>query len=113
MKEMISESEPIVVLITAASSEEATRIADMLVGRRLAACVQVLPEMKSTYFWKGEVQRESEVLMVVKTTRANFGNLEREVRAMHSYQTPEIVALSIIAGSEDYLGWLVASCAGS
>ena len=85
----------------------------MLVERRLAACVQILPSMKSIYFWKNEVQREDEVLMIAKTTRANFQELEREVRSMHSYETPEIIALPIVAGSEDYLNWLVGSCAGS
>ena len=106
----MGEAEPIVVLMTAASSEEATSIAEMLVARKLAACVQILPEMQSVYVWKGEVQREQEVMMIAKTTRTNFEELEREVRAMHSYETPEIVALPIIAGSDVYLDWLVSSC---
>ena len=110
---MITESEPIVVLMTAASIDEATRIAEMLVDRRLAACVHIIPEIKSIYLWKGEVQRDSEALMIAKTTRHNFEDLKREVRAMHSYETPEIIALPIVAASEDYLGWLVNSCAGS
>ena len=99
--------------MTAASSDEATRIADMLVDKKLAACVQILPEMQSIYLWKGEVQREREVLMIAKTVRANFENLEREVRAIHSYETPEIIALPITAGSEAYLKWLTSSCEGS
>src|SRR6185503_6639762 len=102
-------AEPIVVLMTAASSEEATSIAEMLVARKLAACVQILPEMRSVYVWKGEVQREQEILIIAKTTRTKFEELEREVRAMHSYETPEIVALPIIAGSDAYLDWLVSS----
>ena len=110
---MSPESEPIVVLMTAASSEEASRIADMLVNRRLAACVQILPEMQSIYLWKGEVQREREVLLLAKSTRANFSALEREVCAIHSYETPEIVALPIVAGTEGYLKWLVSSSEGS
>ena len=100
-------------MMTAPSSEEAERIAEMLVKKKLAACVQVLPEMKSIYFWKGEVQRDNERLLLAKTTRANFEALEREVRAIHSYETPEIVALPIVAGSKDYLDWLVDSCASS
>jgi uncharacterized protein involved in tolerance to divalent cations len=110
---MSSESEPIVVLMTAASPEEASRIADLLVNRRLAACVQILPEMQSIYLWKGEVQHEREVLLIAKSTRANFSTLEREVCAIHSYQTPEIVALPIVSGSEAYLKWLVSSAEGS
>jgi uncharacterized protein involved in tolerance to divalent cations len=99
--------------MTAPSSEEASRIADMLVNRRLAACVQILPEMQSIYLWKGEVQREREVLLIAKSTTANFDVLERKVRAIHSYDTPEIVALPIVAGSEAYLKWLVTCSEGS
>ncbi|SRR6266567_2858673 len=105
--------DPIVVLMTAATNEEATRIAELLVNKKLAACVQILPEMQSIYVWKGEVQREKEVLLLAKSTRANFADLEREVRAIHSYETPEIIALPITAGSEPYLKWLTSSCEGS
>ena len=110
---MSNKTEPVVVLMTAGSTEEATRIADLLVNRRLAACVQVLPEMQSIYLWKGEVQREREVLLIAKSTSANFGALEREVRAVHSYETPEILALPVVAGSEDYLKWLTSVSEGS
>ncbi len=105
--------DPIVVLMTAATNEEATRIAELLVNKKLAACVQILPEMQSIYFWKGEVQREKEVLLLAKSTRANFADLEREVRAIRSYETPEIIALPITAGSEPYLKWLTSFCEGS
>src|SRR6266550_9269647 len=96
-------SDPIVVLMTAASVEEATKIAEVLVNSKLAACVQVLPEMHSIYLWKGEVERAREVLMIAKTTSAKFEGLQNRVCAIHSYETPEIIALPIIAGSEDYL----------
>src|SRR6266576_921151 len=99
------EAEAIVVLMTAASSEEAARIAEVLVTQRLAACVQILPEMQSIYFWKNKVQHDREVLMIAKTVRANFAALEQQVRSLHSYETPEIVALPIAAGSEGYLEW--------
>jgi periplasmic divalent cation tolerance protein len=110
---MEARSDPIVVLMTAATAEEATRIAELLVSRKLAACVQILPEMQSIYVWKGELQREKEVLLLAKTTRANFDQLEREVRAIHNYETPEIIALPIAVGSEPYLKWLISSCEGS
>ena len=97
---------PIVVLMTAASGEEAARLADMLVAARLAACVQILPEMESVYRWQGKVERQAEVLLIAKTVQSKFSELEREVRALHSYDTPEIVALPIVAGSEAYLRWL-------
>ena len=101
------------MLMTAVSGEEATRIAETLVHQKLAACVQVLPEMESIYVWKGEVQREREVLVIAKSTRANFEKLERRVREIHSYETPEVVALPIVAGSDRYLDWLFSSCEAS
>ena len=109
----MADAEAIVVLMTAASFEEAARIAEALINEKLAACVQVLPEMQSIYSWKDEVQREREVLMIAKTVRTNFAALERQVRALHSYETPEIVALPIVAGSDRYLEWLFKSCDGS
>jgi periplasmic divalent cation tolerance protein len=101
----------IVVFMTAANGEEATRLAEMLVGAHLAACVQILPEMESVYRWQGKIERQSEVLMLAKTTQGKFDDLEREVRALHSYDTPEIVAVPIVKGSAPYLEWL--SKAGS
>ena len=101
--------EAIVVFMTAANGEEAARLADLLIGAHLAACVQILPEMESVYRWQGQVERQSEVLLIAKTTTAKFADLEREVRALHSYETPEIVAVPIVAGSSPYLEWLSAS----
>jgi len=103
----------IVVLMTAPNADEATRIAEMLVERKLAACVQILPPMTSIYVWKGEVERESEILLIAKSTRTNFDELEAAVRAMHSYETPEIIALPIVAGSQSYLSWLSSCLEGS
>lgn len=102
----MTSSEPIVVLMTAANAEEAERIASMLVDARLAACVQILPAIKSVYRWKGEIVRENEVLLSAKTTREKFDQLDRAVRAIHSYETPEIIALPIAAISDAYLEWL-------
>ena len=102
-------NEGIVVFITAANSEEATRLAEMLVERRLAACVQILPEMESVYRWQGKIERQKEVLLIAKTTSSRFEELERKVRAIHSYETPEIVALPLAAGSPAYLEWLNSS----
>ena len=97
----------IVGFMTAASGEEAERIAEMLVEARLAACVQILPEMKSVYRWQGKIERQSEVLLIAKTTRSKFPELERRVRASHSFEIPEIVALPLVAGSAPYLQWLL------
>jgi periplasmic divalent cation tolerance protein len=100
------DEDPIAVFLTAASGEEATRLADLLIGAHLAACVQILPEMESVYRWQGQIERQSEILLIVKTTVGKFAELEREVRALHSYETPEIVAVPIVAGSQPYLDWL-------
>ena len=99
-------TDAIVVFMTAANGEEATRLAEMLVGAHLAACVQILPEMESVYRWQGKIERQSEILLIAKTTRAKFAELEREVLALHSYDTPEIVAVPIVNALAPYLDWL-------
>ena len=99
----------IAVFIAASSSEEAGRLAEMLINKRLAACVQILPVMDSIFLWKGKVEWQREVLLIAKTLQSKFGNLEKEVRALHSYETPEIVAAPLVAGSTPYLEWLSAS----
>jgi periplasmic divalent cation tolerance protein len=101
----------VVVMITASNREEAARLAEMLVGARLAACVQILPEMESVYWWEGEVKREPEHLLLLKTTAGRFATIEREVRALHSYDTPEIIALPVSETSAPYLEWLASSVA--
>ncbi|HEX8160765.1 MAG TPA: divalent-cation tolerance protein CutA [Pyrinomonadaceae bacterium] len=101
----------VVVLISAPNREEAARLAEMLVGARLAACVQILPEMESVYRWEGEVKREPEHLLLAKTTAGRFAAIEREVCALHSYDTPEIVALPVGEASAPYLEWLASSVA--
>jgi len=102
-------SAAIVVLMTAGSQEEATRLAEMLVGAHLAACVQIMPQMESVYRWKGEVHRAPEFLLLAKTTSACFDELEREVRALHTYDTPEIVAVPVQQISSPYFDWLVSN----
>jgi len=104
-------SDAIVVFMTAANGEEATRLAEMLVGAHLAACVQILPEMESVYRWQGKIERQAEVLLLAKTTREKFEELEREVRALHSYETPEIIAVPVTAASAPYLAWLSSTSA--
>jgi periplasmic divalent cation tolerance protein len=97
------------VLMTAGSREEAARLAEVLVGARLAACVQILPEIESVYHWQGKVERAPEVLLLAKTTLSNFNELESLVRSLHGYETPEIIALPITAGSAPYLEWLTSN----
>jgi periplasmic divalent cation tolerance protein len=99
-------SDAIVVFMTTPNREEAARLADMLVGARLAACVQILPEMESVYRWQGKIEREAEVLLLAKSTRDKFEELERQVTAIHSYETPEIMAVPVVAISDKYRQWL-------
>ena len=99
----------IMVFITAATADEANRLADMLVDRRLAACVQIMPEMSSVFRWQGKVETQREMLLIVKTLNSKFPEIEREVVKLHSYETPEIVAIPLSAGSGPYLEWLKAS----
>ena len=101
--------QPIIVFLTAASVDEANRLADMLVDKRLAACVQIMPEMDSVYRWQGKVERQREVLLIAKTLSSKFAELEFEVVTLHSYETPEIVAFPLTAGSAPYLEWLCAN----
>ena len=102
-------TDAIVVLMTAGSREEAVRLADILVVARLAACVQILPEIESVYHWEGKVERAPEVLLLANTTLAKFTPLEDAVRSLHTYETPEIIALPITAASAPYLEWLTAN----
>jgi periplasmic divalent cation tolerance protein len=94
-------TDKIVVLTTCASDEEATRIA-----RSLAACVNVLPAVRSFYRWKGAIEDEQESLLVIKSSRALFDQLRAEIEKLHSYQVPEVIAVPIVDGSEGYLEWL-------
>lgn len=102
-------ADAILVLMTAGSREEAVRLADVLVVARLAACVQILPEIESVYHWEGKIERAPEVLLLAKTTATNFAALETAVRSLHTYETPEIIALPITAASAPYLYWLTAN----
>ena len=96
----------LIVLVTAPNAEEATRIAEALVDERLAACVNVLCGVESIYRWEGKVTRGAELLLIIKSTAERYEALERRVKELHSYDTPEVVALRIARGSEDYLAWL-------
>jgi periplasmic divalent cation tolerance protein len=99
-------SERLLVLTTVARAEDAERIAEALVERRLAACVNVLPGVRSIYRWKGAVERDEERLLVVKTRADRFDALRDAILALHPYEVPEVVAVPIEAGSPAYLRWL-------
>lgn len=94
------------VWVTVGSREEGERLAEALVGERLAACVHVVGPIRSIYRWQGEVHRDEEHLLFIKTTRERCAALERRVRELHSYDVPEVIVLPIEGGSAAYLAWL-------
>lgn len=103
----------VIVLITAPNEDEAAKMANDVVASGLAACVNIIRNIRSIYRWQGKIEDESEVLMLVKTRRERFDDLEKRVRELHPYAVPEIIALPIIAGFEGYLGWLKQETAGN
>ena len=96
----------IVVLITAGSVEEGERIAGSLVDNHLVACVNVVPSVKSIFFWEGKTDQQSEVLLIAKSRKALLNQIIEHVKKIHSYSVPEIIAIPVIGGSEDYLKWV-------
>ncbi len=100
---------PLEVRVSVPDAEVGQRLADLLVAERLAACVQVLGEMTSTYLWQGRVERDTERLLLAKTTIGRFEALCARVEAEHPYDTPEILAVTVEAGSSPYVRWLADS----
>jgi periplasmic divalent cation tolerance protein len=96
----------IIVLTTAGSKEEARKIAQSLVESRLAACVNIIPEVESVYRWEDNVQDAEEWLLMVKTTSANFDPVKEAIRKLHSYELPECVSIEIADVEDGYLKWL-------
>jgi len=96
----------VVVLVTAGSSEEAARIGQTLVAERLAACANVVGPIRSIYRWQGAIEDAAEHLLLLKARARDVETLDERVRALHSYEVPEVLALPIIAGSAAYLAWL-------
>lgn len=94
------------ILVTAGSEGEAEKIARTLVEEQLAGCVNILSPVRSIYRWEGKVQDDREWLLAIKTQALHFAAVEARVKALHSYQVPEVIALPIVDGSEQYLGWL-------
>jgi periplasmic divalent cation tolerance protein len=101
-----------VVMTTVPDDEVASRIASALVREGLAACVQRLP-IRSTYAWQGRVEDASEVLLLIKTTRASFEALERRICEMSPYDVPEVIALDVTGVAPAYAAWLAESCKGT
>src|ERR1700742_66061 len=94
------------VFTTCSSADEARQIAQELVQRRLAACVNIVPQIESVYRWQGEIESSSEWLLIVKTTAAAFAQRRDALSELHSYEVPECIAIAIEDGSEVYLKWM-------
>lgn len=99
-------TDSIVLFVTTGSETEAETIAKALVADRLAACVNIINPIRSFYRWQGEITDDCEWLLMIKTQTDRFSAVEARVKALHSYEVPEVIALSILAGSEPYLRWL-------
>ena len=99
-------SEALIVFSTCPNLEEARKIGRATVEEGLAACVQVLPQIQSIYRWQGVVEESCEALLLFKTTAELFGGLERRIAQLHSYDTPEVLAVPVSAGAARYLAWL-------
>jgi periplasmic divalent cation tolerance protein len=96
----------VVVLVTCPDLKTGRRIAEALVGRRLAACVNLLPGVSSVFRWEGKVDRAREALLIIKTTAGRFEALRRQVLRLHPYEVPEVIAMPIAAGHQPYLRWV-------
>lgn len=99
----------VVIFITAKDGGEAQRIARLLLEQKKAACVNIVPQVASSFWWQGRIDSAAESLLVVKTEARLLEDIIRLVKANHSYAIPEIIALPVIGGSQDYLDWIAGS----
>lgn len=99
-------TDKIVVLNTCSTAGEAQKVARSLVEMRLAACVNIVSPVQSIYRWQGAVEESSEFLLIIKTRRELLSGVQEELRRLHSYQIPEVLALSVVDGYSDYLDWI-------
>lgn len=98
-----------IVLTTAGSADEARKLADALVDRRLAACVNIVPQIESVYRWQGKVERAAEWLLIIKTQASASEGVRATIEALHSYEMPECIMLDVSDGDQEYLEWIAAN----
>lgn len=98
--------EAIVIFCTVPNKDDAKKISNALINENLAACISMVDKVHSVFSWNSEVCSENEMLLIIKTRRELFEKIEVVIKALHSYNVPEIIALPVIVGSEDYLGWI-------
>ena len=102
-------TDKLLILTTTGSDSEAKKIAEMLIERRLAACVNVIPRMHSVYRWKDKVESAEEFLLLIKTRKENESAVQAAIRELHSYDLPECISIPIDGGSDEYLNWMTES----
>lgn len=105
---MSDRNKVVVILVTAPDGEVAGRVARALVGERLVACVNIVPGLRSHYWWEGEVQSSDEVLMLMKARATDVASIAARVKELHPYELPEVIATEVVGGLEGYLDWVVA-----
>jgi periplasmic divalent cation tolerance protein len=96
----------IAVIVMCATRSEARRIADSLLAKKFVACANIMSGIESKFWWKGKIDEASETLLMMKAKKAGFKKIESEIKKIHSYEVPEIIAIPIVAGSKDYLNWI-------
>ncbi|OGD36808.1 hypothetical protein A2850_02425 [Candidatus Azambacteria bacterium RIFCSPHIGHO2_01_FULL_51_74] len=109
---MENKSTYIQVSTTVTKKGDAERIAEVLSDKKLSACAQIIGPITSVFRWKGKVEKSKEWLCIVKAKRSQYKKIEKEIKKVHPYELPEIIAMSIIEGSREYLGWIQKECHG-
>ena len=104
--------EAVLVLVTTGTADEARHIADALLERRQAACVSIVPGVDSRFWWEGRLDAATESLLIIKTRTSALEQVVASVKELHSYEVPEVIALPIVGGNQEYLGWLVSEVQG-
>ncbi len=95
-----------VVLVTASGLEEGNKITSIVLDKRLAACVNIVPKISSLFWWQGKIDAADEVLLIIKTRASRVRDIVDAVKRVHSYSVPEVIAFPVMAGNEDYLDWI-------
>ena len=102
----MKEADKIVIFVTASTEEEAHRIAELLLNQRKAACINIIPKVDSLFWWQGKLDSARESLLIIKTAASLLPEIVDLVKSGHSYEVPEIIAMPIVGGNEDYLRWI-------
>jgi periplasmic divalent cation tolerance protein len=102
----MKETGKVVIFVTTSSEKEARKVAELLLGQRKAACINIVPRIDSSFWWQGKLDSAQESLLIIKTRASLLPEIIEMVKSVHSYEVPEIIALPIIGGSEDYLKWI-------